>query len=124
LEFSIRIDAVRGVVVVTVQGACTRAGTERMVAAARAATQSHGGLPILYDLREATPGQLAKADIFWMARTSPAHRNGTAALRGATLFPAEFGDTARFWEDSFRNAGLDAHAFEDEQEAVDWLTAA
>ena len=122
MEFSVRIDSKRGVVVVEAIGALTRVGTTQMVVAARAAGRTHGGMPILYDLREATPGQVAKSDIFWMARESPALRNGHAMIRIATLFPAEHGTTARFWEDSFRNAGLDARAFETEDEAIAWLT--
>lgn len=124
MEFSVRIDSNRGIVLVRVAGGCTRVGMQSMVAAARAAARTGNGLPILYDLRDANPGQLSRSDIFWMARTSPALIEGTAALRVATLFPQQFGDTARFWEDSFRNAGIDAHAFESEEEAVDWLTAA
>lgn len=124
MEFSVRIDAALGVVVVAASGAMSRIGTGQMVASARAAGAAHGGLPILYDLREASPGQIAKSDIFWMARTSPGLGNGHSHVRIATLFPAAFGATARFWEDSFRNAGLDARAFEREEDAIAWLRGA
>jgi hypothetical protein len=122
VEFSVRIDEERGIVFVAVIGSCTRAGSAQMVSAARAAAETHGGMPILYDLRQASPGQLSKSDIFWMARTTPVPKEGAAArVRVATVFPEAHGDTARFWEDSFRNAGLDARAFEDEIEAMAWL---
>jgi hypothetical protein len=122
LEFCVVIDAARGIVVVTVDGACTRDGSARMVSAARAAARANRGMPILYDLRHASPGELSKSDIFWMARTTPLLKDGEAArVRVATVFPGEHGETARFWEDSFRNAGLEARAFEDEADAVAWL---
>ena len=121
MEFSVRIDLDRGIVIVDAVGALTRSGTVKMVGAARAAGASKGGLPILFDLRQASPGELSKADLFWMARNTPALRDGHSKVRIGTLFPAQHGGTARFWEDSYRNAGLDARAFEDEEEALDWL---
>ncbi len=121
MEFSVQIDSKHGVVRAVAVGPLTRVGTQRMVTAARAAGRTHGGMPILYDLRDATPGQISKSDIFWMARESPALRDGHAMMRIATLFPAHHGDTARFWEDSYRNAGIEARAFESEEEAIEWL---
>ena len=121
MEFTVQIDSGCGVVRAVAVGALTRVGTQQMVAAARAAGRTHGGMPILYDLRGATPGQVGKSDIFWMARESPALRNGHAMMRIATLFVAQHRATARFWEDSYRNAGIEARAFESEQEAIAWL---
>lgn len=121
MEYKVRTDVARAVVVVTVTGTCTRTGTAHMMMEARAAARD-SRLPILYDLRAATPGQLQKSDIFWLARTVPAAPNGAAGRpRVATLFPSEHEGTARFWEDTFRNAGLEARAFEEEAEAVAWL---
>ena len=102
-------------------GELTRAGTTQMVTAARAAGRTHGGMPILYDLREAAPGELAKADLFWMARSSPALRDGHAMMRIATVCRADHGDVARFWENAYRNAGINARAFETEEDAIAWL---
>ena len=121
MEFSVRIDSKHGVVRAVAAGALTRIGTQQMVAAARAAGRTHGGMPILYDLREALPGEVAKSDLFWMARDSPALRDGHAMMRIATLFRADHGAIARFWENAYRNAGINARAFESEDEALAWL---
>ena len=121
MEFKVHTDMQRGIISVTVTGVCTRTGTAQMMTAARAVARE-ARLPILYDLRGCSPGQLAKADIFWLARTVPAARNSSGRIRVATLFPTEHDGTAQFWENSFRNAGIEARAFENETEAVGWLT--
>jgi hypothetical protein len=122
LDFTLRIDFSRGIVVVPVTGACDRNGMARMLAEARTASSVHDGLPIMYDMRGATPGDLQRADIFWLAHSAPALKDGAAAkVRVATVTPPGFRALARFWEDSFRNAGVDARAFESGDEATAWL---
>jgi len=121
LDFTVRIDNTKGIIVVPVTGACDRSGMVRMANEARVAAQS-AGLPILYDMRAATPGELARADIFWLAQSLPAPRDGNAGrVRMATVYPPGFGALARFWEDSYNNVGIEARVFENGDEAVAWL---
>lgn len=108
-------------VVVSVTGPVQLPELSEMVSAARALSD-RDGLPILYDMSGATPGNVSKSDLFWMPRkmgvlTSPWARRTRVAL----LHPAEHVDNARFWETSFRNLGLDVKAFTDRGEAIAWL---
>jgi hypothetical protein len=120
--FSVRVDPAKGLVVVPAVGACDRAGMLRMFEEARAASHSAGGLPILYDMRGATPGDLVRADIFWLAHSAPTLPDGALPkVRVATVHPPGFAALARFWEDSFRNAGFEARTFGSGDEAVAWL---
>jgi hypothetical protein len=121
LEFTLRIDSAKGIIVVPVTGACDREGMVRMGTEVRAAAQS-AGLPILYDMRAATPGELERSDVFWLARTLSLPKDSAARkVRMATLYPPGFRAFARFWEDSYNNVGFDARVFENGDEAVAWL---
>lgn len=121
MDFTVRIDNTKGIVVVPVTGACDRDGMLRMASEARLAAQT-AGLPILYDMRAATPGELARSDIFWLAQSLPVPRDGHAGrVRMATVYPPGFGALARFWEDSYNNVGIEARVFESGDEAVAWL---
>ena len=124
MDFTVRIDNTKGIVVVPVTGACDRDGMVRMAHEARLAAQS-AGLPILYDMRAATPGELTRSDIFWLAQSLPVPRDGHAGrVRMATLYPPGFHALARFWEDSYNNVGIDARVFQSGDEAVAWLRSA
>ena len=122
MNFSVRVDTAKGIVVVPALGACDRPSMVRMYEEARAASHAAGGLPILYDMRGATPGDLVRADIFWLAHAAPTLKDGsTSKVRVATIHPPGFAALARFWEDSFRNAGIEARTFDNGDEAVGWL---
>ncbi len=122
MDYSIQIDGAQNIVMVRATGALTRAGVIRMVQLARAEARARRSMPILYDIRHATLERLAKADIFWIARNSPALTDPKEArVRVGALFPEEQAALARFWEDTFQNAGVQARAFPDEQSALAWL---
>ncbi|HET7403651.1 MAG TPA: hypothetical protein VFJ62_17770 [Usitatibacter sp.] len=124
MDFTVRIDNTKGIVIVPVTGPCDRCGMVRMANEARAAAQS-AGLPILYDMRAATPGDLARSDIFWLAQSMHVPRGGQAGrVRMATVYPPGFRALARFWEDSYNNVGIDARVFESGDEAIAWLRSA
>jgi len=108
-------------VVVSVTGPVLLPEVTQMVTAARALSDS-SGLPILYDMSAALPGNISKSDLFWMPRklgvlNSPWARR----VRVALLHPAEHVDNARFWETTFRNLGLDVRAFTERRDAIAWL---
>jgi len=61
--------------------------------------------------------------VFWFPRQHPSLQSaGAATVRVATLHDEKFAAMATFWENAFRNAGLQAHAFTDEAAALQWLT--
>lgn len=83
---------------------------------------AENGLPLLYDIRGAHAGKVESTDIFWMPRTIPVLQEPAAArVRVATLHDASQRPLVHFWETAFRNAGLNARAFEDEEAALAWL---
>ena len=90
--------------------------------ARRAAAES--GFNVLYDIREARAGKLENADLFWLPRNVPALKDPKAArVRVATVFVDCQRPVVEFWENAFRNVGLNARAFEDEDEAIEWCQA-
>ena len=108
-------------VVVSVSGSLTLPEVTEMVSAARAASDG-AGVPILYDMSGATPGDISKSDLFWMPRKMTVLNSPWARrVRVALLHPAEHAENAHFWETSFRNLGLDVKAFTDRREALRWL---
>lgn len=117
-------DRARSLVVARLEGAATREEVIEMVKAARAMAHDRGW-NILYDLRGATAGAISAGDIFWLPRRLDVLNEPEASsVRVATLHgPGEGAALARFWENSFRNAGLQASAFTDEAAALAWLTA-
>ena len=110
-----------GYVMVTVSGTLAVEEVTRMVTAAR--TLSDGeGLPILYDMQRAVLGGVSKSDVFWMPRNLPVLKAPWARrVRVALVYPASHGEDALFWENSFRNLGLDVKAFPQREVALAWL---
>ena len=83
------------------------------------------GLNILYDIRAASSCRLENSDIFWWPRTVPALKDPHAPrVRVATVYIPQQRPIVDFWETSFRNVGLTARAFENEDDAIGWLTGA
>lgn len=108
-------------VVVSVSGSLTLPEVTDMVSAARALSD-RAGVPILYDMSGATPGNVSRSDLFWMPRKLPVLGSPWARrVRVALVHPPEHSDDAGFWENSFRNLGLDVKAFTDRDQAVGWL---
>ena len=123
MPFRLEDDASRRLVRVTLEGRYDKPEIDAMVGAARAASAKNGW-NILYDMREAKPGDVGPADVFWMPRKHPALKEAAAStVRVATLNDGKFADIAVFWETTFRNAGLRARAFTDEAAALAWLAA-
>ena len=108
-------------VVVSVTGSLTVPEVTDMVAAARSLSDRFG-VPILYDMSAAVPGDVSKSDLFWLPRNLAALKAPWARrVRVALLHPAEHHESAVFWENSFRNLGLDVRAFTERREALAWL---
>ena len=121
MAYRVEDDPSHPVVRVTVEGGYDKAEVEAMVARAREAS-SRGARPILYDMRRASPGDMTPAEVFWLARQHPALQSADAAtIRVAGLHDARFAAVATFWENAFRNSGLQARAFTDEADALRWL---
>ena len=122
MAFRVEEDAARRIVRVTLQGVFDKPEIEKMVTAAREASAKNGW-NILYDMREAEPGKMSPAEVFWFPRQHPSLQSaGAATVRVATVTDEKFAAMATFWENAFRNAGLQARAFTDEAAAVQWLT--
>ncbi|HUL55438.1 MAG TPA: hypothetical protein VLT60_00475 [Usitatibacter sp.] len=122
MAHEIRVDAERGVVRVEIRGTLESAHVAPMATAAREAARANR-LPLLYDVREASPGDLKQTDLFWIPRTLPALRGPEARrLRVAMVHDKEECPIVAFWETAFRNVGLPVRAFRDEALALAWLT--
>jgi hypothetical protein len=123
VPYTITIDTMQRVVRVLVSGIFDAEVAPRMSAEARA-NAAQSGLNILYDMRQASCGKLENSDIFWLPRTVPALKDPNAPrVRVATVFVVAQRPLVEFWETAFRNVGLTARAFEDEKDAIGWLTA-
>jgi hypothetical protein len=121
LPYSVKVDAEKRVVRVDVSGAFDAAEAPRMTTDARRAA-AESGFHILYDIREARAGKLENADIFWLPRNVPALKDPKAArVRVATVYVECQRPIVEFWENAFRNVGLSARGFEDEDAAIEWL---
>ena len=121
MKFHVREDSAARVVRAALKGVYAKDDVVGMVARAREVASRHDW-PILYDLREAKPGAITSADIFWMPRRHPAlQQAGASVVRVAALHDGHFTEMAAFWENAFRNAGLQAREFTDEAEAITWL---
>jgi hypothetical protein len=124
VPYTIRIDTARRVVRVLVSGIFDAEEGPRMATDARKSA-GESGLNILYDIRAASPGKLENSDIFWWPRTVPALRDPKAPrVRVAAVYVAPQRPIVDFWETAFRNVGLTARAFENEEDAIGWLTGA
>ena len=122
MAFDVRVDEERGVVVAEVIGAIDAQSTVEVVGRAREASKA-SGLNILYDMRRAITGDMSSGALFWIPRQVP-QLQGVAARRTrvALLHLPQYAAMAQYWEDTFRNAGLSARAFTDDEEAGDWLS--
>jgi hypothetical protein len=121
MVYSVAVSPRGDVVQVEVEGQVLAAKVQPMIAEARALADQTG-LPILYDMTRAVPGDVTKADLFWMARKLPSLSSPWARrVRVALVHPEQHHENARFWETTFRNLGLDVRAFTDRKEAEGWL---
>ena len=121
MAFRVEEDPTHRIVRVTVQGVFDRPEIEQMVTHAREASAKKGW-NILYDMRAAQPGKMSPAELFWFPRQHPSLQGaGAAVVRVATLHDEKFSAMAMFWENAFRNAGLQAKAFTEEGAALKWL---
>jgi hypothetical protein len=124
VPYTITIDTVRSVVRVLVSGIFDAEQAPAIATEARR-TAGESGLNILYDIRGASPGKLENSDIFWWPRTIPALKEAEAPrVRVAAVFVPRQRPIVDFWETAFRNVGLAARAFENEDDAIGWLTSA
>jgi len=121
VAFKISLDGERRVVNVVLTGIIDVSTAPVMVTEARSvATES--GFNILYDFRNAVPGDVKNTDVFWFPRNIPALTKPDAGrTRTALLHEPPARELAHFWETTFRNVGLQARAFEDEAAAYAWL---
>lgn len=121
---SIRTDDARRLVVAQLTGTF---GLEDVVALVKDARElAHArGYALLYDLSQATPGDISMGDVYFLPRRLPV-LSGPAALksRAALVYPKAFEYFARFWETAFNNMGLRAKAFEERAAALAWLDSA
>lgn len=121
MPHTIRVDERRLLVIVEAIGPIDAGSLTPMVTEARSTAAAHG-FNILYDFRDARPGDIKTGDVFWFPRRIPALAKPEARrVRIALLYPMDQRDFARFWETTFQNAGLRARAFEKEAEADAWL---
>jgi len=122
MAFRVEEDEASRLVRVTVEGVFDKAEVVEMVSRAREISAARRW-NILYDMRSATPGKMGPGDVFWLPRQHPALRGADVAnVRVATLHTPALGEAALFWENAFRNAGLQARAFTEEAPALEWLT--
>jgi hypothetical protein len=122
MAYSIRIDAERRVVFVVVLDQCDASGASGMITSARQAA-AESGFCVLYDIRAARLGNLQSTDVFWWPRSIPVLQDAAARrVRAAVLHGPEHRALMQFWETAYRNLGLPASAFEDEDLAMKWLS--
>ena len=121
MVFRVEEDEVRRLVRVTMEGVFDKDEVAAMVGRAREISTARRW-NILYDMRSATRGRMGPGDVFWLPRQHPALRGADVAnVRVATLHTPALGEAALFWENAFRNAGLQARAFTEEAPALEWL---
>jgi hypothetical protein len=121
MAYSIRTDAERRVVVVVVSDVFNASSAPQMTTDARAAAAA-SGFNVLYDIRLAIAGKLANTDVFWWPRKIPALTAPEARrVRAAVLHGEMHRPIVQFWETAYRNVGLQARGFEDEDAALLWL---
>ena len=117
-----KVDTEKRVVRVLVSGKFDATEAPRMTTDARAAA-AESGFNVLYDIREARAGKLENTDLFWLPRNVPVLKDPKASrVRVATLYIECQRSIVEFWENAFRNVGLNARGFLEESEAIAWLT--
>ena len=93
----------------------------RVTTAARAEAKSRG-FNVLYDVRAADVSAVANADVFWWARNIPELTTAEAKrIRAAVIHAPAQRQLAEFWENTYRNMGLQAQAFDAPEAAIQWL---
>ena len=123
MPYEIRLDAPRGLVVVTLEGALHAKDVAEAVMKAREQAVEHD-YDLLYDMREAKLGDISMSDLFFMPRRLDVLKTSTAGQhRVAVAYPLGQEKFARFWETTFANSGLQARAFTELEAAYRWLAA-
>ena len=123
MPYTVSIDTARRVVRVVVTGIFDAEEAPRMTTDARKAA-AECGFNVLYDIRGGRAGKLENADIFWWPRNIPVLKEAKASrVRVASVFVEAQRPIVEFWETAFRNVGLNACGFLDEEKAIGWLTA-
>ena len=122
MPYEITVDTARELVRVLVSGVFDAEEAPRMSTDARRIASEHQLHRILYDVRVARAGKLENSDLFWLPRNVPALKDPKAPrVRVATLFVEPQRPIVEFWENAFRNLGLSARGFLEEDAALDWL---
>jgi len=122
VPYEITVDTARELVRVLVSGVFDAEEAPRMSTDARRIASEHQLHRILYDVRVARAGKLENSDLFWLPRNVPALKDPKAPrVRVATLFVEPQRPIVEFWENAFRNLGLSARGFLEEDAALDWL---
>lgn len=122
MPYEITVDTARELVRVLVSGVFDAEEAPRMSTDARRIASEHQLHRILYDVRVARAGKLENSDLFWLPRNVPALKDPRAPrVRVATLFVEPQRPIVEFWENAFRNLGLSARGFLEEDAALDWL---
>ena len=122
MPYEITVDTARELVRVLVSGVFDAEEAPRMSTDARRIASEHRLHRILYDVRVARAGKLENSDLFWLPRNVPALKDPKAPrVRVATLFVEPQRPIVEFWENAFRNLGLSARGFLEEDAALDWL---
>ena len=123
MPYTISVDTAQKVIRVLVSGVFDASEAPAMTTDARKAAAEHGFHKILYDVRVAKTGKVENSDLFWLPRTVPVLKDPKAArIKVATVHVAAQRPLVEFWETAFRNVGLSARGFEDEQAALAWLS--
>jgi hypothetical protein len=121
LPYTVNVDTAKRVVRVLVSGKFDAAEAPQMATDARTAA-AECGFNVLYDIREASAGKLDTQDLFWLPRKVPVLKEpGASRVRVATVFVEPQRSIVEFWENAFRNVGLNARGFLDEEAAIEWL---
>ena len=124
MPYEITVDTARELVRVLVSGVFDAEEAPRMSTDARRIASEHQLHRILYDVRVARAGKLENSDLFWLPRNVPALKDPRAPrVRVATLFVEPQRPIVEFWENAFRNLGLSARGFLEEDAALDWLAS-
>jgi len=124
VPYEITVDTARELVRVLVSGVFDAEEAPRMSTDARRIASEHQLHRILYDVRVARAGKLENSDLFWLPRNVPALKDPRAPrVRVATLFVEPQRPIVEFWENAFRNLGLSARGFLEEDAALDWLAS-
>jgi len=121
-DYTLRVDPQHRAVVVVLSGVVDAEIGIRVTTEARTAA-SRQNFNVLYDVRGADVSAVRNADVFWWARNIPELTTGEAKrVRAAVIHSAAQRELAEFWENTYRNMGLQARAFDDEDAALRWLS--